>query len=65
MLLNGLYECINKLSSSPENLDDIHRELSKYKACAGNFRLEEVIRHRKDKHTSPGKLLLFRKKLVT
>ncbi|XP_024632201.1 uncharacterized protein [Medicago truncatula] len=52
LLLDGLYECIRKLSSSPENMDDIHRELSKYKACAGKFRLKEAIRHREDKHTS-------------
>jgi hypothetical protein len=54
-LLDCLYECIRKLSSSLENLDDIHRDLSKYRACSGNFRLEEAIRHKEDKHTSPGK----------
>jgi len=60
-----VHACIRQLSSSTEVKDDIHRELTKYKADAGNFRLNEAIRQRKDKHTSPGKLLLFRKKLVT
>jgi len=55
LLLDGLYECIRKLCSSLENLDDIHTDFSKYRAGSGNFRLEEAIRHIEDKRRSPDK----------
>ena len=58
-LLDGLYECIRRLGTSTENVDDIYADLDKYRAGSGNFKLEEAIRHREDKRTSPGKWLLF------
>lgn len=52
-LLDGVFECIRRLSSSEANADDIHHDLDKYRAGSGNFEKPEAIRHREDTRTSP------------
>lgn len=42
LLEQGLYECIRRLASSPENADAIHADLDKYRDGLGNFKLEEA-----------------------
>lgn len=47
-LLDDLYACIGNISASVEVVDDIHRELSKYKMSVCHFPLKEAVRNMDD-----------------